>query len=246
MRSALRSLLTLSLAAAPALAGGPIGTPTFSDPLDFDNPLFPFEEGAMKVFTGASDGEQTAVVDLYLEETRTLVTNGTPVECHIMQETEFAGGVLVEISANYFAQADDGTVYYFGEVVDIYEDGEVVSHDGSWLVGGPTEPTDPPDAATALVPAVFMPEEPETGDQWKPEDLFPFVDETVTCLNDDVDFKVPAGSYEDGIKVKETSALSTSVGFKWYAPGIGFARSKSSGEFLLLVASTLLPLEDEE
>ena len=53
--------------------------------------------------------------------------------------------------------SNDGTVYYFGEVVDIYENGEVVDHEGSWLVGGPIQPGDPTDAANAGEPAVFMP-----------------------------------------------------------------------------------------
>jgi len=43
---------------------------------------------------------------------------------------------LIEVSQNFFAQADDGTVYYFGELVDTYGGGSVVSHEGSWLLGG--------------------------------------------------------------------------------------------------------------
>jgi hypothetical protein len=43
---------------------------------------------------------------------------------------------LIEISRNYFAQTQTGpapgTVCYFGENVDIYEDGEIVSHEGAW------------------------------------------------------------------------------------------------------------------
>jgi hypothetical protein len=35
-------------------------------------------------------------------------------------------GLLVEVSRDFFAQAPGGTVCYFGEDVDDYEDGEIV------------------------------------------------------------------------------------------------------------------------
>jgi hypothetical protein len=244
-RSALGGALLAVLASAAA-ADVPAGAPVFTSPLEITNEFFPFEPGAVRLFIGRDDGARLAVVDLYREETRSFDVGGNPVECAILQETEFEDGSVVEISQNYFAQADDGTVYYFGEVVDIYEDGKVASHDGSWLVGGPTLETDPEDTATALVPAVFMPEEPEVGDSWKPEDLFPIVDETVTVLDEDVKVKVLAGTFEDTLKVEETSAISEGAGRKWYAPGVGLVLDKSTGSKLQLVASTLEAEEEEE
>ena len=101
-----------------SLRGG--GTPTFSDPLTITNPLSPFMPGGMKVFTGSKDGERSAIVDLYLTATRPFSLGGPTVECHVLQETEFEGGVPGEISQNFFAQGDDGAVYYFGEIVDTY------------------------------------------------------------------------------------------------------------------------------
>jgi hypothetical protein len=247
-RSPLLMLLPvlLALLAGAAVAELPAGAPVFSDPLDFDNEFFPFQPGGVKVYIGRDEGEKTAVVDLYLQETRSFQLEGEPVECAVLQETEFEAGLIKEISLNYFAEADDGSVYYFGEVVDNYEDGEVVSHEGSWLVGGPTRESDPDDAATALVPALFMPADPEVGDQWKPEDLFPFVDETATVVAEEKKVSVYAGKFEGTLKVEETSALSTGVGTKWYAPGAGLVLDKAKNEKLQLVASTLQPAEEEE
>jgi hypothetical protein len=48
-----------------------------------------------------------------------------------------AGEALIERSLNYFAQTQDGTVCYFGEAVDIYENGVVVSHEGAWRADAP-------------------------------------------------------------------------------------------------------------
>jgi hypothetical protein len=244
MKTPASFLLLAALAALPATAGEPAG-PVFSDPLSIDNELFPFAAGGVKVYLGRSDGEHLAVVDLYLEETRLFDLDGTPVECAILQETEFEGGQIKEISRNYFAQADDGGVWYFGEVVDDYEDGVVVDHEGSWLVGGPTDPSDPPETADAPAPALFMPADPQVGDTWKPEDLFPLVDETVEMIADDVKVKVPAGKFEDAIKVKETSQLDDGFEHKWYVPGLGFVKAKEPGEQLAYVAGTFEAADDE-
>ncbi len=220
----------------------PSGPPTFTNPLDFSNDFFPFEAGAMKVYRGKSDGERIVVVDVYDAETRTFSWNGGTVEARQLREVEFEEGTLVEVSFNYFAHADDGTVYYFGEVVDDYEDGAIVSHEGSWLVGGPLG-SDPPETATATDPTVFMPANPDVGDEFKPEDLLPFVDETVTVLALDGKLKVEAGKFEGVMKVRETSQLSTGSEKKWYASGVGFVKAKSADEELELIAYSLPPVD---
>jgi hypothetical protein len=53
----------------------------------------------------------------------------------VVEEREFEEGEIREVSQNFFAICEKtGDAYYFGERVDIYEDGEVVSH-GQWLAG---------------------------------------------------------------------------------------------------------------
>jgi hypothetical protein len=236
---ALAVTLCLSLGAEPAWPIVPGGTPTFTDPLNMTNTYMPFQLNGVKVFQGSDHGAKTVVVDQYLAETRNFNWNGTTVECRVLREVAFEKGELVEISDNYFAQADDGTVYYFGEVVENYEDGVVTDNDGSWLVGGPTLPTDPADAGNDTDPTVFMPANPEVGDVFKPEDLPGVVDETAEVVDVDVRVKVPAGRYEDAIKVQETSALEPGTTFKWYAPGVGVVMEKAKRERLDLISSTL-------
>ena len=150
----------------------------------------------------------------------------------------------MEQSFNYFAQADDGTVYYFGEVVDNYVSGVIDNHDGSWLVGGPAA-SDPAETANASDPAVFMPANPELGDVFKPEDLLPYVDETAEVVGVDLDVLVPLGKYDGAIKIKESTSLAPDVEFKWYAPGVGVMKVQTKGETLRLVFSTLVQPQDE-
>ena len=138
-----------------AEASVPTGTPVFSNPTVFTHPLFPFQPGAFRVFTGKSDGEGIVLIDVFSAETRDFPWNGGTVTCRTLQETEFEDGQLVEITKNYFAQADDGSVYYFGETVDDYEDGVIVGHGGGWLVGGPTG-GDPPETDSVTDPDAVM------------------------------------------------------------------------------------------
>jgi len=217
----------------------PGGPPTFGNPLNIDNSFFPFQPGGLKLYAGSDHGTKTTAIDNYLTATRTFNLDGTNVACHILVEESYENDSLVERSANYFAQADDGTVYYFGEVVNIFQDGVVVSHEGSWLVGGPTLSSDPPDAGNATRPGLFMPANPELGDMFKPENLFPIVDETDEIVGVDQDVLVSAGKFDDAIAVQESSQLDSAIEFKWYAPGVGVVRVKAHGETLRLESSTL-------
>jgi hypothetical protein len=164
--------------------------------------------------------------------------NNVDVPCRIVQETEFEGGRLSEISRNFFAQADDGSVYYFGEIVDTYDNGQIVDHEGSWLVGGATDPNDPVTTADAPSPTLFMPANPEPGDTFKQEDLLPIVDETDTIRRVGETVSTPAGRMKDCLRVLETSALDPAPETKWYAPGLGAVRGHTRGEDFALVVST--------
>lgn len=235
----------LAWTALPAPAPVPAPGPVFSHPLQFSSEYMPFVAGGVKYFEGSNDGAPVEVIDTYFSKTRTFKLNGKHVKCHQLEEKVYEDGEIHEISQNWFAQADDGTVYYFGETVDNYVDGRIENHDGSWLVGGPTKPSDPPETAVASVPAVFMPAEPEPGDSWKPEDLFPFVDETATVIQEDLELELPAGDFEDVILVRETSQLpGTTAGEKWYAPDVGVVRAKGVGEVLYLVDAEGFRLDD--
>ncbi|MGH7769701.1 MAG: hypothetical protein ACREQP_19815 [Candidatus Binatia bacterium] len=232
--------LILASAIGGARASVPGGTPTFTDPLDITNTYHPFQPGGVKIFRGKDGDSRSVGVHLYLSETRTFSWNSTTVECRVLREIAFENGELLEISDNYFAQADDGTVYYFGEVVDNYENGVVVDNDGSWLVGGPTLPSDPPTTGNDDQPTVFMPANPEVGDVFKPEHLPGIVDETGEILRVNVTVKLPAGRYEGTIKIQETSALAPGTTNKWYAPGVGVVMEKAKREHLNLISSTLV------
>ena len=215
----------------------PVGDPTFSDPLDFTNVYFPFEPGTIKVFTGKEGPERLVLIETHFDETRVIDWDGALVECAILVETEFEDGDLVEISYNYFATADDGSVYYLGEIVNDYEDGEIVGHDGSWLVGGPVG-DDPAETETVPDPLLFLPGNPEPGDVFVPEG-----DETAEILSTSKRLRTPAGHFEDVLEILEVEDGGAKER-KYYALGVGLVMEKGDGARLALVSSTLTGDDD--
>lgn len=218
--------------AASVGAEVPSGAPEFSDPLDIDNGYHPFVTYRLRIYEVQQGHTDAYAVDVFTDQTRTFTVDGKDVECACQLEYAIEDGEIVEISKNYFAQADDGTVYYFGETVDNYEDGVIVDHDGSWLVGGPG-PGDPAETATADAPAVFMPGTPQVGDVWKPEDLpDDGIEEFVTAIQFQKKLTTPYGTLDDVLEVEEETP---DIERKWYAVGIGFAKAKEQAEILILV-----------
>ena len=110
------------------------------------NPFFNLTPGRQAYFTNqrcVAAGDCDELEELWItvtSHTRTIPLRDDGmlrnIPTRVVQEFETADGELVEISRNYFATCSpDRDVYYFGEAVDIYEDGRIVSHDGAWLAG---------------------------------------------------------------------------------------------------------------
>ena len=95
------------------------------------------------------------------------------------------------MAQDYFAQADDGSVWYFGENVDNYENGVVVDHEGTWLAGrdGP--------------PGMIMPAVPRVGDVYRPENIPDLVFEEVTVQAVDERVDGPNGAVDGALLVRE-------------------------------------------
>ncbi|MGH7820869.1 MAG: hypothetical protein ACREQ9_13970, partial [Candidatus Binatia bacterium] len=96
------------------------------------NPYFILEPGYQVTFEGTEKRRQIRLTITVLNETE--MVGG--VETRVVEERETEDGELIEVSRNYFALcAPTNTVFYFGEAVDIYEGGAIVTHEGAWRAG---------------------------------------------------------------------------------------------------------------
>jgi hypothetical protein len=170
------------------------------------NGFFVLEPGYQLVL----EKDKERLVITVLSETK----NVDGVETRIVEERETNDGQLVEVSRNYFAiSRRTGNVYYFGEDVDIYKNGKVVSHDGSWLSGV--------DGARF---GLMMPAMPLLGSRYQQEVAPNVALDRAEIVSVAETMKTPAGEFKNCVKTKETTPLEPDVGSKHYAPGIGLVQ----------------------
>ena len=109
------------------------------------NPLFPLKPGTQLIIEGEEedDGEVVTIrVEINtLKEKQTIrfeAPSGDHValRARVWEEREFEDGELIEVSRNFLAICrETGDIFYFGEDVEVYEDGELVGHPGEWRAG---------------------------------------------------------------------------------------------------------------
>jgi hypothetical protein len=224
---ALAGLVALLLAPTSALGADPPpldlslcapGQNTFS--LAIDNTYFPLPVGQQWVYFGKEQGDPIGLRITVLDDTETFHFRKLKVTTRVVEETEWAdenenglideGEDLIEVSLNYYAQTQEGTVCYFGEDVDIYEDGVVVSHEGAWRAD---------DRGNA--PGIFMPADPQEGMTFQQEVAPGVAEDTATIIRTGETVTVPAGTFTGAITVRDFNPLDGSRGTKVYAPDVG-------------------------
>ena len=192
----------LDIAVCDPIAGGPFS-------LIIDNDFFPLEVGSEFVLEGEEDGVTIRVEITVLDETEEIAG----VTTRVVEEAEYEDGELVEVSWNFYAQAPDGTVCYFGEDVDIYEGGVVVSHEGQWRAG-----------EKGNLPGILMPGDPDVGMVFNQE-LAPGQAEDISeVIAFGETITVPAGTFDDTLAMEDCNPLAgAEKDTKVYVREIGLA-----------------------
>ncbi len=128
------------------------------DPANFvpeiDNDRLPWSPGSKWVYesTGGEEVERIEVV--VTDEKRTVMGVSTTV----VRDTVTVDGALVEDTYDWYAQDQEGNVWYFGEETAEYEDGEIVSTAGAWEAG-----------VDGALPGIAMEADPTVGDSYRQE-----------------------------------------------------------------------------
>ena len=193
---------TLDIIVCDPAAGGPFS-------LTIDNEFFPLVVGDLFVLEGVDDGELIHLEITVLDETEDVAG----VTTRVLEEAEWVDGELAEISRNFFAQAPDGTVCYFGEDVDIYENGVVVSNEGAWRAG-----------VNGALPGIFMPGNPQIGDIYANEYAAGVAEDQAEVIDTDEPISVPAGDFVETLTIEECNPLEDAEkDIKVFVRGIGLA-----------------------
>jgi hypothetical protein len=199
----------------------------FSHPREITNPYLPLASLKQDILEGKEGSKELRIERTMKPEIRkTFKVGKQTIEVLVMEDREFENGKLSEVTLDYFAQADDGTVYYLGEDVDEYKDGKVVGHSGAWLYGKQTQ-----------VPGVLMPGNPKVGARFRSEDVPKITTEDNEVLSLSETVTVPAGTYPDCLKMKEVLS-DGAVEYKYYAKGVGCIKELPEGGEVTLRSHT--------
>jgi hypothetical protein len=228
----------------PDVAGGDVAPsskrvdlvmPTFSHPTAVTNPLFPVSMQHSVLMLGQVDGKPFRTEVTLLPDTRLIKWEGQTVETLVSQYVAYLDGRIHEIADDLYAQADDGSVWYFGEDVSNFDDGVIVDTEGTWHAGeeGPA--------------AMIMPAEPKVGDVHRTENIPGLVFEEVTVKAVDQTLDGPVGPIAGGLIVEEYHLLDNSREEKTFAPGYGefFTSDGNDVEALALAVPTDALVEPE-
>jgi hypothetical protein len=211
-------IMVYGLAAGALLAAGLIAplraddkeakgeVPRFTHPREITNPYLPL--GSLKQDLLERKGERverTAKPELH----KIFKIGDQTVDALVVEDREFVKGKLAEVALDYIAQSDDGAVYYLGEDVDEYKNDKVVGHAGAWLYGKDTQKL-----------GLLMPAHPKVGDKYKSEDVPKITWEVDEVISLSEKAKVPAGTYVNCLKIKETLSDGKTE-YKLFAPGVG-------------------------
>jgi uncharacterized protein YbaA (DUF1428 family) len=190
----------------------------FSRPTIINNKYMPLTPGLLKVYEGWTiNDDDEKVPHKVISIATDLVKDINGIETVVMWDRDIADGQLEESELYFRAQDDEGNVWHFGEVKEVYDEDIKIVGAKVWMQGRlgakagiimeakPAEGT--PSVSQGYAPGVY---------RWDDRGQVRKVGETVT---------VPAGTFEDVIVIEEWSAPELEMGgsqLKYYAPGIGY------------------------
>jgi len=201
-------LAAAALPLAPESARVDRTEPSFSNPTEVHNPLFPISDLPSAVLLGQVDGKPFRSETTLLSETVTIDCYGVTVEALESMYVAFLDGRIEEVALDWYAADDNGSVWYMGEDVFNYLNGKLLNTDGTWKAGrdGPA--------------AMIMPADPQVGNVYRVENIFGTVFEEVTVKSVNQTVDGPSGPV-NGAMIAEELHEDGLTEAKTFAPGYG-------------------------
>jgi len=171
-----------------------------------DNRFFPLVPGTVFQYT---EETEDAVEDITVTVTHdTKVVMG--VTCVVVHDVASVDGEVEEDTFDWFAQDDEGNVWYFGEDTTAY-DGETSTTAGSWEAG-----------VDGAQPGIQMEGDPQVGDEYRQEYLAGEAEDMGAVLALGESASVPYGDFTGCVRTRDFTPLEPDkVEEKVYCPDVG-------------------------
>ena len=209
------AMATVVAMVAGVCASAPQSRPEWRDRFDVNktdllptgtNPFITMQPGRVLKLKHSTD---TLTITI-LSDTQTV----DGVVAGVLEERETKNGALVEVSRNFMAtDRNSGDVYYFGEDVDNYKGGKIVSHDSAWRAG-----------INGARFGLMIPAKPTVGQAFYQEIAPKVAMDRVEIVSINETVKTPAGTFPNCVHLRETTPLERDVSHKYYAAGIGIIK----------------------
>ncbi len=222
---ALASVLSGCSGTPAVLQAGDPTEPAFSAQLfsassaQVTNPYLPLVPGVVHTYqVKTTAGEIEIIVVEVLPTTRVVAG----VECAIVRDRVFCEDLLVEDTYDWYAQDQNGNVWYMGEEVTNYEyddDGNVIATDsaGAWEAG-----QDVAGVGSNAVPGIIMKTSFVVGDTYQQEFYAGEAEDRGEIFALDAAVTLADGTTYTCLQTRDTNPLDPGVvEFKYFAPGVG-------------------------
>ncbi|MCU7549110.1 hypothetical protein OCK74_08285 [Chitinophagaceae bacterium LB-8] len=189
----------------------------FTNSTHITNPWTPYEPGKKYIFEGKSEEGQERIIEQRLNTTKKILN----ITCVIVDFKAYVDGKLAEQASDWYAQDNDGTLWYFGEKVNNYnEDGTLKDHEGSWEAG-----------VDGAQPGIIMLAKPKKGISYLEEYYLNHAEDEAEVLETGITVTTPLGTFNDCIKTKNFTRLEPDIiEYKYYAPGYGVIKEMNQTE----------------
>ena len=185
------------------------------NPADFttriDNLYWPMKPGSRWVYRETDpEGAKLRVVVTVTPKTK-MIANG--VTARVVHDVVTEDGKPVEVTDDWYAQDKCGNIWYLGEATKEYENGKVVSTEGSFEAGV--------DGAQA---GVIMPAKPREGLRYRQEYYAGHAEDRAEVVSLKEQVQVPFGYFGTGkvLMTRDLNPLTPKVlEYKFYARGVG-------------------------
>ena len=193
----------------------------FTNPTTIDNTFLPLIPGTTLTYEVVTEDEVETITTQVLSTTRTV--NG--VDCVVFRDRVFLEDVLIEDTSDWFAQDDEGNVWYMGEEVINYEyddDGNLIdtNNDGAWEAG-----------VDGALPGVIMWADPQAGMSYYQEYYEDEAEDMGMIVATDVSVELSDGTtYENCLQVLDWNPLEPdALEYKYFAPSVGLVKEEVVG-----------------
>lgn len=190
----------------------------FTNSTNLTNPYFSFEPGKKYVYEGLTEeGLEQITVQRLSDSKQVMGINVVVVSDRVTKDSK-----LVEDTKDWFAQDNEGNVWYMGEAVDNYDSGsgELRDHSGSWEAG-----------VDGAKPGIAMLIKPAIGQSYRQEYYRGEAQDQAEVVELGLKVETPAGVFENVIKTRDWTELEPDVvEFKFYAPGVGLIKEVNEND----------------